>query len=86
MWCTQFIRGCDRIYAHLTEKEKKRQNLNLYYEYLPNIILETSNKLNGHIPELVFTAFQVHDNLYLHNLISQTVEILKRILICIATH
>jgi hypothetical protein len=73
-------------YMPTSRKEKKRQNINLYYEYLPNIILESSNKLNGHIPELVFTTFQVHYNLNLHDLISQTVHIIKTILIYIATH
>jgi len=42
-----------------SKKEKKRQNINLYYEYLPNIILESSNKLNGHMAPYSWTRF--HD-------------------------
>lgn len=37
------------------------------FKYLPNFILETSDKLDRNIPELIFTTFQVHYDLNLQN-------------------
>lgn len=39
--------------------------------YLPNITLETFNKLNSNIPEFIFTAFEVHYNFNLQKLIQK---------------
>ena len=64
-----------RIQAYLKSAKRERgegeQNINPYQEYLPNIILKTSNKLDCNIPELIFTTFEVHYNLNLHDLRSQ---------------
>lgn len=44
------------------------------YEYLSNIILKTSDKLNSNIPELIFTALQVHYNLDLQELMRKSMQ------------
>lgn len=44
------------------------------YVYLSNIILKTSDKLNSNIPELIFTALQVHYNLDLQELMRKSMQ------------